>query len=114
MPRDRRGGGHGGGDEVRAAAFALAALEVAVAGAGAARARFELVGVHRQAHRAAGFAPLEARVLEDAVEALLLGLTFHLAAAGDDHRVHAGGNLVTLDPRGRGPQVADAGVGAGA
>ena len=49
----------------------------------------ELVGVHRQAHAAAGFAPFEAGFFEDAVEAFLLGLLLHLAAAGNDHRVDA-------------------------
>ena len=38
MPGNRGGGGHGGGDEVRAAAFTLAAFEIAVTGAGAALA----------------------------------------------------------------------------
>src|SRR5882724_2125107 len=100
MPGDGGGGGHGGGDEVGAAVFALAAFEIAVAGAGAALAGFELVGVHGEAHAAAGFTPFKTGVFEDAVEAFLLGLALHLAAAGDD--------------RGGGPQVADAGVGAGA
>ena len=59
---DGGGGGHGGRDQVRAAALALPAFEVAVAGGGAALARLELVGVHRQAHAAAGLAPLEARL----------------------------------------------------
>ena len=57
---DGRGGGHLRADQVRAAALALAALEVAVGGRGAALARLQDVGVHPQAHRAAGLAPLEA------------------------------------------------------
>src|SRR5690606_31913401 len=50
---------------------ALAALEVAVAGGGADLAVLQLVRVHRQAHGAAGLAPLEARLGEDLVQALL-------------------------------------------
>ena len=49
-----------GADEVGAATAALAAFEVAVAGGGAALAGGEDVGVHAEAHAAAGFAPLEA------------------------------------------------------
>ena len=114
MPGYGGGGGHGGGDEVGAAVFALAAFEVAVAGAGAALAGFELVGVHGQTHAAAGFTPFETGVFEDAVEAFLLGFALHLAAAGDDHGVDRAGDFVPFDDGGGGPQVADAGVGAGA
>src|SRR5262245_51389952 len=57
---DGGGRGHGGGDEVGAPAPALAALEVAVAGRRRALARGQLVGVHGQAHRAPGLAPVEA------------------------------------------------------
>src|SRR5579864_4177748 len=56
----RGGRGHRRAHQVRTAAGALPAFEVAVAGGGAALARFEAVGVHRQAHRAARLAPLEA------------------------------------------------------
>jgi len=60
MPGDRRGRRHGGRDQMGAALVALPALEVAVEGGRAALARGELVGVHRQAHRAARLAPVEA------------------------------------------------------
>src|SRR5690606_27151737 len=56
---DGGGGGDGGRDEVGAAAAALPPLEVAVAGRGAALAGGQLVGVHGQAHRAPGLAPVE-------------------------------------------------------
>ena len=88
---DGGGGGHGGGHEVGAAALALAALEVAVAGGGGPLAGGELVGVHGQAHRAAGLAPVEAGGGEDLVEALGLGLVLHRERAGDDHGPHAVG-----------------------
>ena len=47
-----------------AAAGPLPTLEVAVAGRGAALAGRQSVGVHPQAHRASGVAPVEARVAE--------------------------------------------------
>eukprot|EP00955_Chlamydomonas_euryale_P085065 364050-Chlamydomonas_euryale.AAC.16 len=53
---------HCGGHEVRAATGALAALEVAVGRGRAALARLQLVGVHGQAHGAAGLAPVKARL----------------------------------------------------
>src|SRR5262245_60942153 len=74
MPGDRRGRGHLRAHQVRSAARALPALEVAVGGRGRALARLQPVGVHGEAHRAAGLAPLETGVAEHAVEALLLGL----------------------------------------
>src|SRR5260370_20508128 len=59
---------------MRARARALAANEVAVGGRHAALARRHAIAVEREAHRAAGLAPLEARLLEDAVEPPGLGL----------------------------------------
>src|SRR5215217_3820315 len=72
--RDRRRRRDGGRDEVGAATLALATFEIAIAGGGAAFAGGELVGVHAEAHRETGGAPLEARVAEDAVNALGFGL----------------------------------------
>src|SRR4051812_49992874 len=65
-------GGRGGDrhrDEGRAAALALPALEVAVGGRGAALRRGGLVGVPPRAPRAAGSAPLAARLREHPGEA---------------------------------------------
>ena len=64
MAGDCGGGGHGGADQVGATAGPLAALEVAVARRGAALAGRQDVGVHAQAHRATGIAPVEAGVAE--------------------------------------------------
>ena len=86
VARDRRRRRHLRADEVRAAARPLPPLEVAVRGRGAALARQQDVRVHAQAHRAAGVAPLEARVDEDLVEALLLRLRLHQARARHHHR----------------------------
>ena len=95
-----------------AALVALAALEIAVRGRGAALARRELVGVHRQAHRAARLAPFEAGGEEDLVEAFGLGLLLHQARARHDHGVDALGDLAAGDDLRRGAQVLDAAVGA--
>src|SRR3954454_7338068 len=86
MAMDGRRCGHGGTDQVSAAAGALASFEIAVAGGGAAFARIQPVGVHGQAHRAARLAPLEACRLEDLVQAFTLGLVFPQARAGNHHR----------------------------
>src|ERR1700680_303872 len=79
MPGYCRGGGHGRRNEMRAALVALAALEVAVRGRGATLAGIELVGIHGEAHRAAGLAPLEAGLDENLVEAFGFGLLFDQA-----------------------------------
>ena len=86
VPVQRGRGGHLRADEVRPPATALAALEVPVRRRGAALARREDVGVHAEAHRAAGEAPLEPCVEEDLVETLRLRLPPHLRRARDDER----------------------------
>ena len=108
---DGGGGGDGGGDEVGAPAAALAALEVAVAGARRPLAGRQLVGVHRQAHRAARLAPVGAGGGEDAVEALGLGLRLHGVAAGHDHHP-LGRDVAAVEHGGGGAQVLDAAVRA--
>ena len=97
-----------------ASALALPALEVAVARGRAALARLEPVGVHGQAHAATRLAPLEARLDEDPIEALGLGLAFDQPAAGHDHGADAVGDLVAPNDGGRGSQVLDPAVRAGA
>src|SRR5215218_7814551 len=74
---NRRRGGHGNRHQMGPAALALPSLEVPVGRGGAALLGRELVGVHAQAHRAAGTAPLASCLLEDQVEALVLGLQPH-------------------------------------
>src|SRR3954471_18653161 len=76
---DRGGRRHRGAHQVRAPADALAAFEIAVRRGRAALARVEPVRVHAQAHRAAGLAPLEARVAEDLVQAFLFRLRLYEA-----------------------------------
>jgi len=74
---DRRRRGHGRAGEMGARAGTLPADEVAVGRRDAALARRHALAVGGDTHRAAGFAPFEARVLEDAVEPLGLGLALH-------------------------------------
>ena len=62
---------------VRPGRTALPSLEVAVRRRRADLAPFEPVGVHRQAHRAAGAAPFEAGVAEHAVEPFAFGRGAH-------------------------------------
>src|SRR5690242_1288970 len=78
--------GHRRRHEVRAGALALASLEVAVRGGGHALALARGLAVHAHAHRAAGLAPLEARVAEDPIETLALGGVLHQARARHDPR----------------------------
>src|SRR5258708_11159775 len=85
---DGGGGGHRRAEQVGARALALAALEIAVRGRGAALARGDPVARHADAHRAAGFAPLEAGGDEDAVEPFGLGVALHLLRAGHHHGGH--------------------------
>src|SRR5262249_42221222 len=89
MPGDRGGGGHRRRHQMGATVVALAAFEITVRGRGAALARRELVGIHGEAHGAAGLTPFEARFEEDLVEPFRLGLLFHQAGARHDHRLDA-------------------------
>src|SRR5687767_1497853 len=91
----------------------LAAYEVAVGRRGAALARRHLVRVHREAHRAAGLAPFEARFGEYPVEAFQLGHALDEAGAGDDEGLlDRRADLAAADNLGRLAQVLDPAVGA--
>ena len=72
----------------------------------------ELVAVHRDAHRAAGFAPFGAGGPEDLGQPLGLGLALHLVRAGHDHQPHAVGDVAVLEHARGEAQVADPAVGA--
>src|SRR5262245_48489554 len=74
-------------DQMRAALVALTAFEVAVRGRSTALAGLQLIGVHAEAHGAAGLTPFESGVQEDLVETLGLGLLFDETRAGNDHGV---------------------------
>src|SRR3546814_1174886 len=69
--RHRRRRRHGGRQQMRPRPRPLPADEIAVGGRGAALLRRHLVGVHREAHRAARLAPFKARFNEDTVQPFL-------------------------------------------
>src|SRR5690348_13316399 len=95
-----------------AAAGALAALEIAVRGRGAAFAGAQGIAVERRAERAAGLAPFESGVAEDAVEPFGFGLALHRPRAGHDPGRHA--RLAALGDRRRLAQIIETRIGAGA
>ncbi len=103
-----------GDGEEGAPALALAAFKVAVAGADGVLPRFELVAVHGDAHRAAGFAPLCAGFLENPVEAFGFSLFLDILRTGHDHHAQSTGHFAPFQQRSRQAQVGDARVGAGA
>src|SRR3984885_6168585 len=94
------------------ATAALAAFEVAVARGGAAFAGCEDVGIHAEAHAAAGFAPLEASGFKDRVETLGFGLAFDGLRAGNDHRAYGRCNVMSIDDLRGGSKVFNACIGA--
>ena len=97
---------------MRARARTLPAAEIAVGGRGAAFAWRHHIAVDADAHRAAGLAPFEAGVTEDAVEPFFLGLALDGRRAGR----HQPGHLAHPPCQDRGccAQILDARIGAGA
>src|SRR5258705_6057386 len=103
-----------------AATVALPALEIAVGRRRATLSWRQLVGIHAEAHRAAGLAPLGPSGGEDLAEAFGFRLRPHPHRARNDQHPHAGRDLSTqedvrdntqiLDPSARSPSVAN-GVG---
>src|SRR5262249_17874079 len=113
MPGDRSRGRHHGAHEMRAPARALPSFEVAVRRRRAPLARPELVVVHAEAHRAAGLAPLEARVAEDTVESLALGLRLHEPGPRyDEGELHVARDATTAGNRRGGAEILDSRIGA--
>src|SRR6185437_4143739 len=94
-------------------AAALAAFKVAIARGGAALAGGKYVGIHAQAHRAAGLTPIETCFLEDLVETFVLSLGFHLLRAGHHHGIHVRRNFAAGGNTRRRAKIFDPAVGAG-
>ena len=109
---DRGGSSHRGTHQMRAAAAALPALEVAVARRRAPLAFAEHVVIHAEAHRAARFAPFEAGVGEDPIEALALGVGLDLLRPGHHQRAHALVDVMPARHAGGGAQILEPRVGA--
>src|SRR4249919_4124174 len=99
---------------MRAPAASLTPLEVAVRRGRAALAGSQDVGVHPEAHRAAGTTPFETRTLEHTVEPLLLGLPLHLRRPRHHHRADGLADAPSVHDRSGCPQVLDPRVRAGA
>ena len=69
-----------------ASALSLPSLEITIGGGGATLTRRKPVIVHRQAHRAARVAPLEAGGDEYPVQAFIFCLLLHQAGTRHHHR----------------------------
>src|SRR5215510_16293890 len=95
-----------------ARARSLPSAEIAVGGRGATFAWRYHIAIDADAHGAAGFAPFETGVAEDAVEPFLLGLALDGGRAGR----HQPGDLARPPRQHRGccAQILDARIGAGA
>jgi len=103
-----------GAYQVGAAVFALAALKIAIGGAGAAFVGRQDVGIHADAHAAAGVAPLKTGGGENFVEPFLFGLGLDAARAGNDQGLLDGAGYVLAGHELRGgAKIVDAGIGAG-
>src|SRR5438034_1091318 len=92
---DRRGGDHRGTHQQRASGrTALPPLEVAVRGRGADLPPLETIGIHREAHRASGAAPLEAGVGRISAASSTTSSSYGAprSDAIDDHHAHAASN----------------------
>src|SRR5271154_2397060 len=91
---------------------ALPAFEVTVRGRGAALAGRELVGVHSQAHRAAGTTPLGTCRLEDLVQTLGLGMVLDVDRARNNQQADPLGDPAPTKHVRGGPKVLKPTVGA--
>ena len=92
----------------------LAVLEIAVGGRHAALARLAAIAIAAGAHRAAGFAPEETGVAEDAVEPGGFGLALHRARARNHQGDDARGDAPSPRHRRGGDEIGQARIGAGA
>ena len=89
LPGDGGRGRHRRAHQMGARAASLAPHEVPVGRGGAALARRDHFAVGAETHRAAGFAPLKSRILEDSIEPFRLGLSLDQAGAGHHPGLHA-------------------------
>ena len=91
-----------------AAASPLTPFEVSIAGRSTAFSRLKHVSIHGQAHAATGFAPLKARLFEQAVEPFLFRLFFHQARTGHHHGPYSRGDAPASGQAGCQAEVFDA------
>ena len=100
---------------MRARTWPLSSDKITVASGRAAFPRWDLIWVHAETGRAAGFPPFKPGINEDAVQPFGLGLRLHKARAGNDDRPC---NTIRLAPalkdRSSGAQILYPAVGAAA
>src|SRR3989442_10057296 len=95
---DRCGRDHRGAHQQRASSrTALASLEVAVRRGGAGLLTFEAIGIHPEAHRATGAAPLESRVEEHMMQTARLGRAADALRPRHDERLDVRRDAMALD-----------------
>mmetsp|Transcript_20544 Transcript_20544/g.37685 ORF Transcript_20544/g.37685 Transcript_20544/m.37685 type:complete len:378 (+) Transcript_20544:1084-2217(+) len=97
---------------MRPSSIALPSFKVTIGSGSASFLRFELVGIHGEAHGASRLAPVESRLHEDFVESFLFGLEFHQSRSRDDHGVHAIGHFASNGDGGDLAKVLNAAVRA--
>src|SRR5579884_1104492 len=115
MPCDGGGGGHDRAHQMRAAVASLAPFEIAIRSAGAALVRRQNVGVHADAHAAAGVAPLEASLRENSVQAFFFRSVLDAAGAWNDERLlDVLRDVLAGDEMRGGAQIVEPRIGAGA
>src|SRR6267378_6449243 len=107
MAFDRRSDGHRRRHEMGPAAGPLAPFEISIAGRGAALSGLKHVGIHCQAHTAAGLPPLESSLFEQSVEPFLFSLLFHETGTGYDHRMNGLRDMLAFGQVGRKAEVLD-------
>src|SRR5690554_1529305 len=93
---------------------ALTALKVPIGRGRTMLALPQLIGVHRQTHRATRITPFQARLDKDLVQTLLLRLRFHQSRTRNHHRLlQARRHLAAFHHSGGFTQVFNPAVGAG-
>src|ERR1700692_1011749 len=91
---------------------ALSLFAIAVGRRDAALAGFAAIAIAAGTHRAAGFAPEETSVAENAIEARSLRLALHGGRARHDHREDAVGNVPAARDGSGDLQIPQSGLGA--
>src|SRR5690554_601675 len=110
----RGSGGHGRAHQMGTSTKALTAFEVPVGGRRTMLALPQLIGVHRQTHRATRITPFKTGFDKDLVQAFLLRLGFHQTGTRHYHRLlQARRHLAAFHHRCGFTQVFNTAIGAG-
>src|SRR5215475_13823403 len=87
---------HGGRHEMRPAACPLSPFYVPIASGSAPFPRLKHVGIHGEAHAAAGFSPLKACLFENSIESFLFGLLRDQTGSRYHHRMDTLGHMFAV------------------